>query len=68
MYAIRNKKTRKWLYGTDYRYQPPHQRTAEDQAIVFESYEEARNQSRWRRCGKSYEIVPVRLEALEGEA
>lgn len=28
MYAIRNKKTGLWLYGTDYRYNPPHQRTS----------------------------------------
>ena len=28
-------------------------------------YEDALNDFRWRDCGKQYEIVPVRLEALE---
>lgn len=28
MFAIQNIKTGKFLYGTDYRYRPPHQRTS----------------------------------------
>lgn len=64
MYAIRNKKTGRWLYGTDYRYNPPHQRTSDDMAIIFENKEIARYALRARRCGKCYEVVPVRLEAL----
>ena len=65
MYAIRNKKTKLWLYGTDYRYHPPHQRTSENKCMIFETYEDALNDFRWRRCGKSYEIVPVRVEELK---
>ena len=65
MYAIRNKRTLKWMYGTDYRYHPPHQRTSIFRAMLFEHYEDALNEMRWRRCGKDYEIVPVMLEALE---
>lgn len=67
MYAIRNKRTRKWLYGTDYSYADgkPRQRTSDDRAMLWENYEDATNEFRWRRCGKDYEVVPVRLEALE---
>lgn len=68
MYAIRNKRTRKWLYGTDYRFYPRKQRTSFDKAMIFESEQEAKNEFRWRMCGKSYEIIPVRIESLvEGE-
>lgn len=67
MYAIRNKRTRKWLYGTDRSFSDgkPRQRTSDDRAMLLETYEEATNELRWRRCGKDYEVVPVRLEALE---
>lgn len=65
MYAIRNKRTRKWLFGTDFRYRPRRQRTSEDQARTWETYEEACLDFKLRGCGKDYEIVPVRLEVLE---
>jgi hypothetical protein len=67
MYAIRNKHTRKWLYGTDRSYADgkPRQRTSDDRAMLCETYEDAQLEYRLRRCGKDYEIVPVRLEALE---
>lgn len=65
MYAIRNRKTGKWMYGTDHRYWPPHQRTSDDKVMIFESYEEATNAFKWRHCSKAYEIVPVRIETLE---
>lgn len=67
MYAIRNRRTRKWLYGTDRSYSDgkPRQRTSDDRAMLWETYEEARAEYNYRRCGKDYEVVPVRLEALE---
>lgn len=64
-YAIRNKRTGKWVYGTDHRYHPWHQRTSDDKALLFEDYKLACLEFEARRCGKAYEIVPVRLEALE---
>ena len=64
MFAIRNKRSMKWLYGTDYRWHPPHQRTSEDKLLIFEDYEEAESQFRWRKCGKDYEVVAIRIEAL----
>ena len=65
MYAIRNKRTRLWVYGTDFRYYPHRQKTSEDRALIFETYEAAERDFKWREAGKTYEIVPVRLEALE---
>lgn len=66
MYAIRNKRTKKWLFGTDYRYSPSHQRTSENRAIVFEDYDHAKAEFRHRECGKAYEIVPVKLLEITG--
>ena len=64
-WAIRNRKTRKFVYGTDYRFFPPHQRTDYNKAILYGTQEEAESDLRWRRCGKFYEVVPVRIEVLE---
>jgi hypothetical protein len=61
MYAIRNKRTKRWLYGTDYRRCPPTQRTSHNEAITFEDWIDAEHQFRMRKCGKEYEIVKVKL-------
>ena len=65
MWAIRNKRTKKWLYGTDYRHSPPTQRTSYDIALLFENSLDAENAFRWRKCGKDYEVIPVRIDAIE---
>ena len=65
MFAIRNKRTGTWLYGTDYRYMPHKQRTSEDRAQTWETREDAEYEFRHRQCGKDYEVVPVRIEVLE---
>ena len=65
MFAIRNKKTRKWVYGTDYRHYPYTQRTSFDQAMTFDTLEMANSAFKHRMCGKLYEIVPIRIEVLE---
>lgn len=62
MWAIRNKRTKKWLYGTDYTRYPFTQRTSEDKALVFETLEDAEAEMRYRVCGKSYEAVLVKVE------
>lgn len=64
MYAIRNKRTRKWMFGTDFRRYPYTQRTSFEQAMIFDSYENAAHEFKRRMCGKSYEIIPVRIEDL----
>lgn len=62
MYAIRNKKTGKWLYGTDYRYYPFHQRTSYEKALTFEDKWDAEMTLKARRCNKNYEVVKVELK------
>ena len=57
MYAILNIKTSKFLYGTDYRYFPPHQRTSRNQALTYDSLARAKADFRGRRCGKNYRVV-----------
>lgn len=65
MYAIRNKKTKKYLYGTDYRYPHNHQMTSFDRCITFATFEDAVLQLRQRWCSdKLYEIVEVKLEVV----
>ena len=66
-YAIRNKRTGKFVYGTDRRYCPWRQRTSEKKALIFEDYIVAKIAFQFRGCGKAYEIVPVRIEVIEGE-
>lgn len=72
MYAIKNKRTGKWWYGTDKRYWPFHQRSSFDQAVTFEDWEveevddaigEAGIEAfmRSRRMSKNYVPVKVRL-------
>ncbi len=65
MYAIRNKRTWEWVYGTDFRRSPHTQRTSEDKALIFETREDAEIEYKHRMCGKTYEIIAVRLEAIE---
>lgn len=65
MYAIRNKRTGRWLYGTNYLSFQLRQRTSHDKALIFEDRESSELEFKVRSCGKDYEVVPVRLEALE---
>lgn len=63
VWAIRNKRTKLWVYGTDRSFADgkARQRTSADRALIFRTEEEARNEMRWRSCGKDYEAVPVRV-------
>ncbi|EIV7780825.1 hypothetical protein L1671_002872 [Listeria monocytogenes] len=67
MYAIRHKRTKKFVYGTDKRYSKFRQRTSNEQALLFESYFTAQVAFNDRRVSnKLYEIVPVEL-IVKGE-
>lgn len=61
MFTIQNIKTGKFLYGTDYRYLPPHQRTSNTKMLTYSSIEEAAHDF-WvkRKCGKDYRIVVLK--------
>lgn len=67
MYAIRNRRTKKWVYGTDYRYSPSRQRTSFDRALTYADYDHVKFDFKHRQCGKDYEIVPVVITEVRGE-
>lgn len=64
IYAIRNKRTKKWLFGTWWQDGRVIQRTSHEKVLTFDDYEDAKHELRTRRCGKDYEIVPVRIEQI----
>ena len=64
MYAIQNIKTGKFVYGTDYRYPKPRQRTNHNQMLTYADYESANCDFRTRRCGKGYRIVEVEVRKV----
>lgn len=65
MYAIRNKRTGEWIYGTDFNYSPPMQRTSSEQVMTFDSAYRAEFEYSQRQCDEDYEIVKVELKAIE---
>lgn len=67
MYAIQNIKTGKFVYGTDYRYYPRHQRTSFEQMLTFDEYFFAKCAFLSRECGEDYRIVelePVKVKRV----
>lgn len=57
MFAIQNIKTGKFVYGTDYRYFPPHQRTSRNQDLTYDALAYAKSDFTHRQCGKQYRVV-----------
>lgn len=66
-WAIINKRTGKFVYGTDFRYSPRRQRTSLYKAILYDFRFDAEVDFERRRCGKDYKIVPVQITILEVE-
>lgn len=64
MYAILNIKTKKFVYGSDWRYRPTRQRTSKEEALTFEWDFQARMEFLRRKCGKNYRIVKVNITVL----
>ncbi|EAG1724746.1 hypothetical protein BBW71_05215 [Listeria monocytogenes] len=68
MHAMRHKRTKKFIYGTDKRYSPFHQKTSNNQALLFENYFTAHLAFKERKVSKKlYEIVTVELIVKEEE-
>lgn len=55
----------KWVYGTDYRYNPPHQILSDDVPLMFARKEDAEAEFRKRKVSKNYKIVKVRIEVQD---
>ena len=66
-YAIKNVRTGRFVYGTDYRYNPPHQRTSSFRALVFDDFGSAQLARQLRKCTSYYKIVPVEIKEQEHE-
>ena len=71
--AIRNKKTKEYVYGTDYRYNPNHQRTSPEKALLYElnDKEDAsflRHEIYKRQIGDSYELTEIHIEPVKNGA
>ena len=65
MYAIKNTRTGKWVFGTEYRVHPYAQKTSFDKVLTFEDLVEARMEMGLRQCNKDYEIVKVKVEEIK---
>lgn len=64
-YAIINTQTGKYVWGTDYRYHPPQQRTSDSRVLIFGSQIEADQARLVRRCGKKYKTCAVEIKLLK---
>ncbi|GKQ42933.1 hypothetical protein RD055328_08560 [Companilactobacillus sp. RD055328] len=67
MYAIKNIRTGKWLYGTNFRRIPYWQMTSFEMALTEERLSEIKYQFTRRRCGKNYKIVKVKLSEVRDD-
>ena len=67
MFAIQNKRTGGFIYGTDYRYHPPHQRTSKNQMLTYDELRWAEADLKNRRCSKDYKIVEILFTVKEVE-
>ncbi|MBO7211079.1 MAG: hypothetical protein J6V44_08805 [Methanobrevibacter sp.] len=56
-YAIQNRKTGKFVDGTDFRRYPYTQITSYDRFLTFDNIEDAKYTMLHRMCGKNYKIV-----------
>jgi hypothetical protein len=60
MFAIMNIKTGKFVYGTNYNYVPPRQRTSKNKMLTYADLEEVEQAFKNRGCGNDYRIVVLK--------
>lgn len=65
MYAIINKKTKKFLYGTNHKRYPYSQKTSKSKMLTFETFEEAFIDLKLRECGSCYSICRISVSVDE---
>ena len=61
-YVIINKKTNRFLTGTDYRYTPPHQITSDSSMLTFDTMYEACAALRSHACNSNYVVALVTVD------
>lgn len=59
-YAIQNRRTGKFVTGTDWRFSPPHQITEFEVGMLFTEKIDAVMTMDRRRCGDDYRVVEVK--------
>ena len=67
IYAIQNKRTKRFYFGTDYRFEPPRQRTDPEFAKLFYTKDSAEVEFKVRKINREYKIVPVKIEIIKQE-
>ena len=65
MYAIQNRRTKKYMTGTDFRMTPHRQFTSHDEAKTYGRLISAARDFQSRQCGVEYRIVSVSLSVME---
>lgn len=64
MYAIQNIKSKKFVFGTDYRYfnkaGKHSQRTSRNKMLTYDDFYSAAMDFRMRKCGRDYRIVVLK--------
>lgn len=65
MFVIQNIKTKKFVSGSDRRYDPPHQITSNSAALTFEDWQDAKRAFTIRRCNQDYKIVEAEIKVKE---
>ena len=65
MFAIKNKRTGEWVFGTNWRCSPPRQRLHPEQAVTYRTRGLAESDFKNRECHEStYKIVAVELREI----
>ena len=65
MFAIRSKKDKRWVYGTDYRYNPPRQKLSYEEVKIYKDEATALVDARFRQINfNKYQLVSVGLIEL----
>lgn len=66
MFAIRSKRDKRWVYGTDYRYSKPKQRLSHENVKIYSERIHAKSDMILRQINmKNYEIVEVELTEVK---
>jgi len=60
MYAIKNKKTGKWVYGTDRSSWPYHQMMSQDEALLFSDW-----YCEFVSCGKTCMDIEIKTRGID---
>lgn len=59
MFAIMNKRTKKFVCSTDYKGDKPKQILSKDEAKTYLTYRDAKKDFKRRRCSKDYAICEL---------